>query len=280
MPNRLQISIVTPSFNQGHFLEETIKSVLEQNYPNLEYIIIDGGSNDESVDVVKKYTNQLAYWVSEPDRGQSHAINKGFGRCTGDIIAWINSDDLYLPGTFSFIADFFANNPDVDLVYGDAEIIDETGKFLMHRKELSTDYLMGFLVGWGFLIPQPAAFWRKSVLEHMGYLNEAFHYAMDYEFWQRTAEQKKIQHITRTFARQRYHRKAKTLHMPKDPRFISEIDRLRKQAYDRLNIHHILPYSLSPVIRNLYRLKRVFLRAIHGHYLKGYIPDPLLRKQI
>jgi glycosyltransferase involved in cell wall biosynthesis len=107
-----KISIVTPSFNQGRFIEKTILSVIEQDYPNLEYIIIDGGSTDESVEVIKKYDQHLAYWVSEPDRGQSHAINKGFERATGEIFGWLNSDDWYHPGALKAVAEAFAANPE------------------------------------------------------------------------------------------------------------------------------------------------------------------------
>jgi glycosyltransferase involved in cell wall biosynthesis len=107
-----KISIVTPSFNQGRFIEKTILSVIEQDYPNLEYIIIDGGSTDESVEIIKKYEKHLAYWVSEPDRGQSHAINKGFERATGEIFGWLNSDDWYHPGALKALAEAFAANPE------------------------------------------------------------------------------------------------------------------------------------------------------------------------
>ncbi len=128
MPDGLpwpKISIVTPSFNQGQFIEETIRSVLLQGYPNLEYIIIDGGSTDEAVDIIKKYERWLTYWVSETDRGQSHAINKGFNISKGEITAWINSDDFYLHGAFGKISRFFSENTDVDMVFGDCHIVNE-----------------------------------------------------------------------------------------------------------------------------------------------------------
>src|SRR6266576_1298377 len=122
-----KISIVTPSFNQGRFLEETILSVLNQNYPNLEYIIIDGGSTDETVDVIRRYEDRLAYWVSEKDRGQVHAINKGIEKTTGDLFGFINSDDLYLPGTFSAVAEYFESHPQAEWVCGDT-IMFEAGR--------------------------------------------------------------------------------------------------------------------------------------------------------
>ena len=114
-----KISIVTPSFNQGRFLEETILSVLNQRYPNLEYIVIDGGSTDESVDIIRRYENRLAYWISERDNGQVPAINKGLEQATGDIFAFINSDDVYLPGAFAAVAEYFENYPECEWVCGD-----------------------------------------------------------------------------------------------------------------------------------------------------------------
>ena len=122
----MKISIVTPSFNQGQFLESTILSVLDQDYPDLEYIIIDGGSTDNSLEVIRKYTDRISYWVSEPDEGQSHAINKGWSMATGDIIAWINADDVYCPGAFSLVAKAFENNPDAVMVIGSGSSYDIT----------------------------------------------------------------------------------------------------------------------------------------------------------
>src|SRR5512134_129792 len=126
-----KISIVTPSFNQGKYLERTIRSVIEQDYPNLEYIIIDGGSTDESVEIIRKYEKHLAYWVSEPDRGQSHAINKGFDRATGEIFGWLNSDDWYVPGALKAVAEAFAANPEAGAVVGAGEMVDEEGKLVL-----------------------------------------------------------------------------------------------------------------------------------------------------
>ncbi|MEZ5010012.1 MAG: glycosyltransferase family 2 protein [Chitinophagales bacterium] len=115
----MKISIITPSYNQAEFLEDTITSVLHQNYPNLQYIIIDGGSSDGSVEIIKKYENQIDYWISEKDSGQTHAINKGFSKVTGDIICWLNSDDIYFDYTLSAVANYFNENPDIDILWGD-----------------------------------------------------------------------------------------------------------------------------------------------------------------
>src|ERR1043165_3339789 len=121
----VKISIVTPSFNQGRFLEETILSVLDQNYPNLEYIVIDGGSTDETLDVIRKYEDRITYWVSEKDRGQVHAINKGIEKTTGDIFGFLNSDDVYLPGTFKTVAEYFEGHPNSEWICGDTIMFGE-----------------------------------------------------------------------------------------------------------------------------------------------------------
>ena len=133
------VSIVTPSYNQAAFLEETIRSVLEQDYPRVEYIIIDGGSTDGSAEIIQRYADRLAYWVSERDRGQTDAINKGFARATGSILAWLNSDDTYQPGALREAVDYLLAHPDVGMVYGDGNFIDEHGKVIGRFPSAQTD---------------------------------------------------------------------------------------------------------------------------------------------
>jgi len=133
-PSWPKISIVTPSYNQAEFLERTILSVLNQNYPNLEYIIIDGGSTDGSVEIIKKYEKYLSYWVSEKDRGQAHALNKGFEKATGDLVGWQNSDDIYLPGAFRKVAEVYRNNPNYDVYFGNIYFIDEEDNIIRDLK--------------------------------------------------------------------------------------------------------------------------------------------------
>lgn len=180
-----RISIVTPSYNQAQFLEETIRSVLLQGYPDLEYIIIDGGSTDGSVEIIEKYEPWLAYWVSERDQGQSHAINKGFERTTGEILAWLNSDDVYLSNVFGCIAPYFGVNPNVGLVYGNCCEIDENSQIVkvLTSQQLSVETLLT-----GLRLAQPASFMRGSVLRNVGLLREDLHYIMDYDCWLRIAQ--------------------------------------------------------------------------------------------
>lgn len=174
------ISIVTPSYNQASFLEETIRSVLLQGYPNLEYIVIDGGSSDGSVEVIEQYETWLACWVSEPDRGQAHAINKGFARASGQIFAWLNSDDVYEPEALQQIATKLARSPACNLVYGDGSYIDLDG-LKTGRCDWIQPYDRGRFRTFNFIL-QPAAFWRRSLWERAGPLDARYHYAMDWEW--------------------------------------------------------------------------------------------------
>jgi len=203
-----KISIVTPSFNQGLFIEETIRSVLLQGYPDLEYFIIDGGSSDDTLDIIRKYESWITYWESAPDRGQSHAINKGFKRATGDILAWINSDDLYLSRSFETVVSNFNRDPTVMFLYGDLITIDEKGGVL---DRISSQSALDFGELFGRLrCPQPACFWKKSVLDGIGFLNEDMHYVFDLEFFIRVALSYHIMHISVPLAKLRTHPKTKT----------------------------------------------------------------------
>lgn len=204
-----RISIVTPSYNQAQFLEETIRSVLLQGYPNLEYIIMDGGSTDGSVDIIHKYEPWLSYWISEPDNGQSDAINKGWLRARGEILAWINSDDTYEPNALQKVAEFFMKNKDVDMVYGDCNIIDKTSQF--KEKCPTMDFDLEALVCNKWFIPQQSTFIRRKVLEVVGILNVDLHLVMDWELWLRIAMKEfKICYLPHTLANFRIWAAAKT----------------------------------------------------------------------
>ncbi len=171
------VSVVTPSYNQAEFIEETILSVLNQDYRNIEYIIIDGGSNDGSVDVIRKYERRLAYWVSEPDRGQSQALNKGIACATGDILFWLNADDLCLPGTFSRVAEAFSQQPPPRIVIGQTYVIDGEGKLCGELRSQFTswaDYATRKCN-----IRQVAAFFDRKLFDELGAVDESLEYSMD-----------------------------------------------------------------------------------------------------
>ncbi len=175
-----RISIITPSFNQGTYIEETICSVLDQHYPNLEYIIIDGGSTDKTLGIIKKYQKYVNYWVSEKDKGQSDAINKGYRRATGDIINWLNSDDYYQPDALKRVGEVF-KNPETNVYCGISRIFGNNKEYFSN----GTDIYPGNLektIGWA-RIDQPETFFRKSVWDTLGGIDERFHYLMDKEFW-------------------------------------------------------------------------------------------------
>lgn len=208
----MKISIVTPSLNQGLFVEEAILSVVNQGYEDYEHIIVDGGSQDNTLDILKKYsfTNKKIQWISEPDRGQSDALNKGFRMATGNIIGWLNADDRYLPGCFDVLIDFFHNNPEVDVVYGDYRFIDEKGEVIRCRKEIDFDIsILKYLHV--LYIPSTATFFRRRIVDEGNFLREDFHYAMDYEFFLRLAlKGYKFMHIPKYFSDFRWHRESKS----------------------------------------------------------------------
>lgn len=176
-----KITIVTPSYNQANFLERTILSVINQNYPNLEYIIIDGGSTDGSVEIIKKYEKHLTYWVSEKDNGQSDALNKGFAKATGDILSYLNSDDMYLLNTFNTVADTFIKINMADIIYGHSLIIN--GKDELIRNCVALPFKLKEYLNDVFSVPQPSTFWRRNVYDNVGGFNTNNHTCMDAEFF-------------------------------------------------------------------------------------------------
>lgn len=188
VPELPLVTIVTPSFNQGRYLESTIRSVLEQDYPRIEYIIIDGGSTDESVTVIQKYSDRLAYWESQPDNGQAQAVNKGFERSGGEVLSWLNSDDLLAPGVVTRAVQILHNQPEIDVVYGRLARIDDDGGIVptpvlpKDRIEFSREHVIGECV-----VNQPGAFWRRRIFDRIGLLDERLVYSLDYEYWIRMA---------------------------------------------------------------------------------------------
>lgn len=204
------VSIVTPSFNQGRFLEQTMRSVLEQDYPRIEYIVIDGGSSDNSVTVIEKYTDRLAYWISERDKGQTDALNKGFSKAHGEILAWVNSDDAYTPGAVSAAVAYLQEHPEIGMVYGDLDFIDENDKVIGRFNAAQTDLAR---LRRGFVhIPQPAAFFRAEHWRKTGPLDPSFFFAMDYDLWVRLAKVTQLKYLPGTpWAKFRLHSGAKTV---------------------------------------------------------------------
>lgn len=218
------VSVVTPSYNQANFLEQTLRSVLDQDYARIEYFVVDGVSIDGSVEIIRKYAtmesgsllpktqqqavglHKIDWWVSEKDSGQGEAINKGLSRATGEIVAWLNSDDYYLPNAISSAVNIFQQNPDVVLVYGDMLAVDENGGTfnVLKFRQLSLEDLLCFQI-----IGQPAVFFRRESYEQTGELDTTFHFLLDHHFWIRIAQHGKILHVPQTWAAARYHSQAK-----------------------------------------------------------------------
>jgi len=203
------ISIVTPSYNQGSYLEETILSVLEQGYPALEFFIFDGGSTDGSLDIIQKHQDQLTFWESKPDRGQSHAINKGFRMASGEIVAWLNSDDLLAPGALKVVAQAWQQNPGVGLITGQTEIIDQAGKPTGNIFG-SEPNVINSLLSSENPVSQPSTFFSTSALKEVGFLDETLHMSMDWDLWLRIGARFPMLFITKILSKSRTWEMTKT----------------------------------------------------------------------
>jgi glycosyltransferase involved in cell wall biosynthesis len=201
------VSVVTPSYNQGRFIRETIESVLAQDYPRVEYLVVDGGSTDETLAVLRSYGDRLA-WVSEPDRGQADAINKGWRRARGEILAYLNSDDTYLPGAITAAVGGLAEHPRAVAVYGEGYHTDEAGRILARYP--TEPFSMPRLAETCFIC-QPTVFLRRSAVEQVRYLDESRQYCMDYDLWIRVARVGTLHYLPRYLATTRLHPETKTL---------------------------------------------------------------------
>ena len=200
-------TVVTPSLNQGQFLERSIRSVIDQGYPDLEYFVMDAGSTDDSIEIIERYADRIDYWVSAPDGGQSAAINAGWSRGTGEIVAWLNSDDYYLPGSLATVGAYLQAHPDVLAVYGRCEIVDREGQVL---DRVGEPYRRRTMVMSRNVIPQPAAFIRREALDRVGMLDESLHYVMDMELFLRVGRIRAPRFLDQTLAGMTRHPDAKT----------------------------------------------------------------------
>lgn len=252
-----KVSIITPSYNQGQFIKRTIDSVLSQDYSNIEYIVMDGGSTDNTVDVLKEYNDKIT-WVSEKDNGQTHAINKGIQACTGDIIAYLNSDDIYLPDTITKIVNEFNKKPTIDFLYGDFWGIDKYDNILSKVKTIPFDN--NILIYDANFICQPASFYRKRLFDMIGLFDESLHFLMDYEFFLRAAKRKaNIRLYPDYLSAIRFHDECKTLSDGVHPWNEEKIK--IKQSYIRKKTNH--PSALK-ILSLIYRIKRYFLLLLRG----------------
>lgn len=259
------VSIVTPSYNQGQFLEATIRSVLDQDYPNIEFIIMDGGSTDDSITILQRYADQIAHWESQPDRGQAHAINKGLRVAKGSILGWLNSDDLLLPETVSQVVETFCDDPDTDVVYGRLERIDEEGRLVptpilpKDRVEFSKKYILSECI-----VNQPGAFWRREMMAKAGLLNEGLHYVLDYEYWIRLALLgARFKHLDQVVALFRLSQASKTV--SQTTLHALELLRVFEGVASRPDLPEILELPENSIHRMVvYTRARICLQAFYG----------------
>lgn len=255
-----KISIVTPSFNQARYLERTIQSVLEQDYPRLEYIIVDGGSTDGSVEIIRKYSDRLAWWVSEPDGGQASAINKGLQRASGEWVAWQNSDDVFYPGTFESLARAGTRRPDVDLIIGNVNLIDSEDHVL--RDLCFVTPTLGAVLAEGMVLTNQAAFWRRGVHRRIGWLNESLHCAFDYDWFLRVLESGRAAHVNRCWGGYRIHEETKTTLIN---------DRCREERASVIGSRGMPRWRVA-----LYQLRRLVLLLAQGRMI--YVARGLLQR--
>jgi glycosyltransferase involved in cell wall biosynthesis len=248
-PSLPLVTVVTPSFNQAKYLERTILSVLEQDYPNIEYIVIDGGSTDGSLEIIKKYADRLSFWVSEPDKGQTDAINKGFGRAAGQYLAWLNSDDTYNPGAVREAVEFLTAHPDVGLVYSDAHFINADDGVIGNFPAAQTDrtrMLQGYVH-----VPQQTTFLRANLWKKIGPLDPTFFFAMDYDLWVRLTKYAPMVYCPgRVWANFRLHNDGKTV--AADDRCWPEMLRVHRREggswFSVIQIKYYLRIFLAPFI--------------------------------
>jgi glycosyltransferase involved in cell wall biosynthesis len=245
-----KITVVTPSYNQMHFLGATLESVRRQAYPNLEHILIDGGSKDGSLEIVKQYKEHLSYWVSESDAGQTEALIKGFARATGEIFCWLNSDDLFLPNTLRDVAEHFAMHPYDLFIYGNAQCINRDGIHLFDKKEIPFNWFI-WLYNYNY-IPQPSCFWKSTLYNDVGGLNPAFDLAMDADLWARFAEVTKPIHVKRTWSQIRLYPEQKNQRLRQQSN--QEDMRIRSRYIRQENaVTFLIKKYLAKFLRTLWR---------------------------
>ncbi len=273
-----KVTIVTPSFNQGQYLEETIKSVLSQGYINLEYIIIDGGSTDNSVEIIRKYEPWLAYWVSEPDYGQADAINKGFRISTGEYLGWINSDDTLCTNSIKRVMDAFGANPNIDMIYGDVlqgPMLGPGSTSLLGQRLEFTEMLRTLQVP----IPQQGCLWKRTVIDRCGYLDARWQVVLDREFFTRVVQKCEIYYLPGVLGFFRIHEYSKSVSQSR--RWLTELPQMYRDFFEQRD----LPVGLRKLQRETMGVVHLTCASIAyqsgeiisstGYLFKAFWMDPL-----
>jgi glycosyltransferase involved in cell wall biosynthesis len=248
------VSIITPSFNQAPFLRRTIQSVLAQDYEHQEYLVVDGGSSDGSIEIIQENATRLSWWVSEPDMGQADAINKGLAHSHGDIVGWLNSDDYYLPGTIASVVKTFQDHPDAVLIYGNMQAVDELDRItnIMTYPQLTLEDLLCFQI-----IGQPAVFLRRTAVAAVGGLDTDYHLLLDHQLWIQLARFGPIIHADQTWAAARYHAGAKNQALA---------EHFGGEAFRILDWASREP-ELAPVLRRVKARARASAHRLNARYL-------------
>lgn len=270
------VSVITPSYNQSGFLEDTIKSVLAQDYPAIEYLIVDGGSTDGSVEIIHKYKSELTWWVSEPDEGQASAINKGMAKARGEIVAWLNSDDLYLPGAVSRAVAEYQSHPQLGLVFGNAVTIDAGGCPI--KELIFPDWQLEDLIGFR-IICQPAVFMARELYEQVAGLDLNYHFMLDHQLWIRIATLAPVQHVPSMLAAARHHEAAKNVSQA--AAFGRETLEVLEWMETQPNLASLVAANKRQVLAGAYRLNARYLMdggqyapALKS-YAKAFINQPV-----
>ena len=255
-----KISVVVCSYNQAEFIDETLRSIVSQQYENLELIVIDGGSTDNSVEIIERYADHIAYWVSEPDGGQTKGLIKGFNRSTGEIQCWMNSDDLMAEGCLNDVNEYFQVNPEAEAVFGDTTWIDAKGRPLRAQKEIGFNRFL-WMYTYNY-IPGMSMYWKSSLYDKVGGLNPQFNLAMDADLWIRFSDVTRIQHVSRNWSFMRFYpeQKNRALRDRSDQEDLiirSRYWKTEKPAF--LGARRIIAQCL-----------RIVLKALNGSYDRGY----------
>jgi glycosyltransferase involved in cell wall biosynthesis len=254
----MKFSIITPAFNSGKYIESTIRSVVNQGYGDFEHIVMDGGSKDGTIEILKRYPH--LNWISEKDSGQSDAINKGFSKSTGEILAWQNADDLYLPGAFEKVAQCFRENPEVDLVYGDYQLISMDGSWICDVHPI--DWSLWKFAHGRFVPLQPTAFWRRRVYERLGDLRTDLHYCMDVDFFSRAARSFTFKRIPAILGQFRVHDESKTQNRENHQKVLAEHRKVLANHF-RYNVLDHLLFDFFRIRSEItVRLKKKWLKRI------------------
>lgn len=266
LPN---ITLVMPSFNQASYLQQAIESVLNQDYPNLEFFVLDGGSTDGTIEIINQYEPYISYWRSHPDAGQAAAIAEGFQKSSGEIMNWLNSDDLLAPGTLLFIGEYFNEHPNIDFVVGEECLIDGAGKILQYLDEPHWN------INWQLYvrncIPQAAAFWRRSLYQKGEGINPKFHYGMDYDLWFQFLKHTEPHYVKKLFSFQRLHELTKTSIM-------QDVAVIEKSSIAKKYVPHCQPES--QMLKICWRSHRIITKFYYGSYIRGFLKKLSLSKQL